>query len=133
MTPALENQISRSENDFEIVNPNANPMLRREEVKLRPACEDLRSLIDARVIAFDCATMSFEASRKTDEQTEALRINRSKLLSNKGFLMVLILSACRYMYHFLTFTRARDACSACYESASTRQDIKKCPVSRAFL
>lgn len=107
--------------------------IRREQVKQQSACDHLSMLIEALVIAFVCATMSFEASRKTDEQTEALREARSKLLSNKGFLMVLILSVCRFKYHFLTFPRARDFISALSKSPPEGQGVKNALFPGHFL
>tara|TARA_R110002095_G_scaffold1432_3_gene7404 strand:+ start:44663 stop:45079 length:417 start_codon:yes stop_codon:yes gene_type:complete len=114
----------RSAEVSEFVSQKQNRTDQREEVKLRSGCDNLSSPIDVLAILFDCGMKSFEASRKSSAQSEALRADLSKPVSNKGFMLVLILLGCRCMYYVLSFTRVPDASSACYESARERQGVK---------
>lgn len=107
--------------------------IRREEVNLRSACETLPSSMDARALRNDCGTKPFDKPRKSHEQSEAFRAAPPKSVSNKGFLMVLILTGCRYMYHFLNPPRTRDFISTLSKSPPERQYVKNALFPRHFL
>lgn len=86
---------------------------------------------DRPVIHLENAAKSCETLRCVGEQCEAVRVDRAKSGSNKGFLRVLLSTGCRFASYFEVLTRAREPIDACSISAPAGQVEKKCPVSRA--
>lgn len=109
------------------VGSDRHPMIWRNRVKLD--CTNVSPLIAYHIAryAWDSVMMSCEASRSVGAHSEAVRAGRAKCGSNKGFLMVLFSTGCRYAKYFLCSSRARDVISAFSTPPHVGQDRKKIP------
>ncbi|QDT43945.1 hypothetical protein Pan241w_40490 [Gimesia alba] len=114
------------------VGSDRHRMIRRDRVKL--GCANLSPLIAYHISTYACDSvmMSCEASQSVGAQSEAVSVGRAKCGSNKGFLMMLFSTGCRYAKYFGS-RLARDFISALSKSPPEGQDVKNALFPGHFL